>query len=89
MGYKQTDPHRFGKGSYHQIGLVRGQFGNVPMDKSVAFLKDTGFDGWEAASWELELKRCDTDAGADAYAREAFDRAGKNGLGPIPSAHNQ
>ena len=25
MGYKQTAQHRFGKGSYHQIGLVRGQ----------------------------------------------------------------
>ena len=45
MGYKQTDPHRFGKGSYHQIGLVRGQFGNVPMDQWLRFIQDTGFDG--------------------------------------------
>ncbi len=29
MGHKQTAEHRFGKGSFHQIGLVRGQFGNV------------------------------------------------------------
>ena len=33
MAFKQTDKHRFGKGSYHQIGLVRGQFGNVPFVK--------------------------------------------------------
>src|SRR5262249_810960 len=33
MGYKQTSPHRFGRGSYHQIGLVRGQFGNVPINQ--------------------------------------------------------
>jgi sugar phosphate isomerase/epimerase len=80
MGFKQTETHRYGKGSYHQIGLVRGQFGNVPMDKWVAFLKDTGFDGWEEASWELDLARCDTEAGAEAYARERVDLAKKHGL---------
>ncbi len=57
MGYKQTPTHRFGKGSYHQIGLVRGQFGNVPMDQWLKFVQDTGFDGWEEASWELDLDR--------------------------------
>ncbi len=30
MGHHQTATHRSGKHSYHQIGLVRGQFGNVP-----------------------------------------------------------
>ena len=39
MGFKQTASHRFGKGSYHQIGLVRGQFGNVPMDKWLDFIR--------------------------------------------------
>ena len=29
MGWQQTKKHRNGKGSYHQIGLVRGQFGDV------------------------------------------------------------
>jgi sugar phosphate isomerase/epimerase len=80
MGYHQTPTHRFGKASYHQIGLVRGQFGNVPMEKWLAFLKDTGFDGWEEASWELDLGRCDTDAGAEAYARERVALAQKHGL---------
>jgi sugar phosphate isomerase/epimerase len=80
MGYHQTPTHRFGKGSYHQIGLVRGQFGNVPMDKWVPFIKEAGFDGWEEASWELDLNRCDTDAGAEAYARERVQLAQKNGL---------
>ena len=32
MGYHQTASHKNGKGSFHQIGLVRGQFGNVPFD---------------------------------------------------------
>src|SRR5207244_11951340 len=58
MGFKQTDTHRYGKGSYHQIGLVRGQFGNIDMNKWVKFVADTGFDGWEEASWELDLDKC-------------------------------
>jgi len=80
MGFKQTDPHRFGKGSYHQIGLVRGQFGNVPMDQWIKFVQEAGFDGWEEASWELELDKCATDAGAEAYAKERIDLAKKHGL---------
>ncbi|HEV3258526.1 MAG TPA: TIM barrel protein [Gemmataceae bacterium] len=80
MGYKQTETHRFGKGSYHQIGLVRGQFGNVAMDKWVQFVKEAGFDGWEEASWELDLNRCGSDKDAEAYARERVDMARKNGL---------
>jgi sugar phosphate isomerase/epimerase len=80
MGFKQTASHRFGKGSYHQIGLVRGQFGNVPMDKWVSFIKDTGFDGWEEASWELDLRQCDSDSGAEAYAKERVALAQRHGL---------
>ena len=80
MGHKQTAQHRYGKSSYHQIGLVRGQFGNVPMDKWVQFLQDCGFDGWEEASWELDLGRCANDQGAEAYARERVDLAKKHGL---------
>jgi sugar phosphate isomerase/epimerase len=80
MGHKQTAEHRMGKSSFHQVGLVRGQFGNVPMDQWVKFLKDVGFDGWEEASWELDLGRCSTDAGAEAYARERVDLARKHGL---------
>ena len=86
MGFAQTvdaqgNPvHKNGKGSYHQIGLVRGQFGNVPEAKWIKFIADTGFDGWEEASWELDLRRCDTDAGAAAYAKERVDLAKKHGL---------
>ena len=75
MGFKQTSKHRFGKGSYHQIGLVRGQFGNVPEDEWIKFIAESGFDGWEEASWELDLRRCDTDEGAAAFA-QATRRAG-------------
>jgi sugar phosphate isomerase/epimerase len=80
VGYKQTSKHRFGKTSYHQIGLVRGQFGNVPMDQWLKFLQETGFDGWEAASWELDLHRCASDSGAEAYAKERVELARKHGL---------
>jgi sugar phosphate isomerase/epimerase len=80
MGFKQTSEHRYGKGSFHQIGLVRGQFGNVPMDQWVKFVQDSGFDGWEEASWELKLNRCGDDAGAAAYAKERVDLARKHGL---------
>ena len=80
MGFKQTEKHRFGKGSYHQIGLVRGQFGNVDMNNWVKFVADAGFDGWEEASWELDLSNCDNDAGAEAYAKERHALAQKHGL---------
>jgi sugar phosphate isomerase/epimerase len=80
MGFKQTATHRFGKGSFHQIGLVRGQFGNVPFDRWVGFIQEAGFDGWEEASWELDLNRCATDAGAEAFARERVELAKKHGL---------
>ena len=80
MGYKQTPTHRFGKHSYHQIGLVRGQFGNVPMETWVKFIQDAGFDGWEEASWELDLTRCGSDRDAEAYAKERVDLAKRHGL---------
>lgn len=80
MGFKQTPSHKFGKGSYHQIGLVRGQFGNIDMEKWLQFIKDAGFDGWEEASWELDLKRCATDEGAEAYAKERVALAKKYNL---------
>jgi sugar phosphate isomerase/epimerase len=80
MGHKQTAQHRFGKASYHQIGLVRGQFGNVDMNGWIKFLQDSGFDGWEEASWELDLRKCDTDAGAEAYAKERYNLAKNHGL---------
>ena len=64
MGFQQTPTHKNGKGSFHQIGLVRGQFGNIPEAQWIKFIADSGFDGWEEASWELDLRQCDTDAGA-------------------------
>ncbi|WP_439622114.1 sugar phosphate isomerase/epimerase family protein [Gemmata sp.] len=80
MGFKQTAQHKTGKGSYHQIGLVRGQFGGVPEAKWIKFLADSGFDGWEEAAWELDLRRCDTDEGATAYATERVNVAKAHGL---------
>ncbi len=80
MGFKQTAEHRGGKGSYHQIGLVRGQFGAIPEDEWLKFVADTGFDGWEEASWELDLAKCKDDAGAEAYAKTRLDKAKKHAL---------
>ena len=80
MGHHQTSDHRPGKHSHHQIGLVRGQFGNVPEDAWLDWIAQTGFDGWEEATWELDLKRCGDDAGAKAYALERVKKGQKRGL---------
>jgi sugar phosphate isomerase/epimerase len=80
MGFHQTSSHRPGKGSHHQIGLVRGQFGDVPEESWLDFLASSGFDGWEEASWELDLAQCDTDAGAQAYAQTRVAKAKSRGL---------
>jgi len=80
MGFHQTPTHKNGKGSYHQIGLVRGQFGGVPEAQWIKFIAEAGFDGWEEATWELDLRRCDTDAGAADFAKERVALAKANGL---------
>ncbi|MBX9792156.1 MAG: sugar phosphate isomerase/epimerase [Pirellulales bacterium] len=80
MGHHQTVQHRPGRHSYHQIGLVRGQFGNVPEDQWLDFIQKAGFDGWEEATWELDLGRCATNDGAKQYAAERVDKAKKRGL---------
>jgi len=40
----------------NEIGLVRGQFGGVPEEKWIKFIAEAGFDGWEEAAWELDLR---------------------------------
>ena len=80
MGFKQTDAHKNGKGSYHQIGLVRGQFGNIPHASWIKFIAEAGFDGYEAASWELDLRAADTDEGAAVLAGKMSDEAKGHGL---------
>ena len=80
MGFKQTATHKNGKGSFHQIGLVRGQFGNVPHAEWIKFIQNAGFDGYEVASWELNLRKADTDAGAASFAKELVDEAKAHAL---------
>jgi sugar phosphate isomerase/epimerase len=80
LGHHQTKSHRAGKHSYHQIGLVRGQFGNMPEDPWLDWIAQTGFDGWEEASWELDLSKCGDDQGAAAYAKERVAKAKSRGL---------
>ncbi len=36
--------------SHHLIGLVRGQFGDVPEAEWLDFITAAGFGGWEEAS---------------------------------------
>ena len=92
MGFKQTDAHKNGKGSFHQIGLVRGQFGNIPHAQWIKFIADAGFDGYEAASWELDLRQADSDEGAKSMATSMVNEAKAHGLeiftvaGPTSSA---
>jgi sugar phosphate isomerase/epimerase len=78
--FQQTTEHRSGKNSYHQIGVCRGQFGDIPEAEWLDFIGKIGFDGWEEASWELDLARCGTDDGAQAYAAERIAEAQKRGL---------
>ena len=80
MGFHQTPTHKNGRGSFRQVGLVRGQFGNIPEAPWLKFIADAGFDGWEEASWELDLRKCDTDTGAAAYAAERLALAEPHGL---------
>lgn len=80
MGHHQTKEHRRGRHSYHQIGLVRGQFGSVPEDKWLDWIAGVGFDGWEEATWELDLSRCGDDAGAKKYAEERVAKARSRNL---------
>ncbi len=91
MGHQQTTTHRRGKHSFHQIGLVRGQFGNVPEEGWLDWIAKTGFDGWEEASWELPTSiRLSDDAGAKAYAEERVAKARSRGLEILSiSAHLQ
>ena len=80
MGHHQTKEHRRGKHSHHQIGLVRGQYGNIPEDQWLPWIAKVGFDGWEEASWELDLARCGDDEGARRYAEERVAKARQHGL---------
>lgn len=80
MGFSQTAEHRRGKHSYHQVGLVRGQFGAVAEDEWLDFIAETGYDGWEEAAWELNLDACGDDAGAAAYAKERVQKAKSRGM---------
>ena len=54
MGYKQTAVHRPGRSSYHQVGLVRGQFGDVDYDEWIDFIDSNNF--FNDISNEKELK---------------------------------
>ncbi len=66
--------------SHHLIGLVRGQFGDIPEAEWLDFIAAAGFDGWEEASWELDLSACDAPAAAEACAADRLAVARGRGL---------
>ncbi|MFN5755952.1 MAG: hypothetical protein ACK48M_04040, partial [Planctomycetia bacterium] len=66
--------------SPHLIGLVRGQFGDIPETEWLDFIASAGFDGWEEAAWELDLAECDTAAGVKAAAADRVALARDRGL---------
>ena len=80
MGYQQTSTHRPGRDSYHQIGLVRGQFGDVPHQAWLSFLSESRFDGYEECSWLLDLDRCADDEGARGFAEDWLVKVRASGL---------
>ncbi len=76
--------------SHHLIGLVRGQFGDMPEAEWLDFIVGAGFDGWEEASWELDLSACDTPAGSEACAADRLSLARGRGLAILSvAAHLQ
>jgi sugar phosphate isomerase/epimerase len=80
-GFSQTEKHQVGDNGYYQVGLVRGQFGAMPKADWLDGIDSIGFDGYEEASWELDLARCATDDGAAEYAKELIDQAHAGGRG--------
>ena len=73
MGFKQTATHRFGKASYHQIGLVRGQFGNVQEVREV-------FVDCDADTTLLKVHQVGGAACHEGYASCFFRKVEPDGL---------
>ena len=80
MGHRQTAQHRKGRDSYHQVGLVRGQFGDIEHGDWIKFLNKAGFDGYEECSWLCELDRCDSYERAGEYATELLKKVRRGDL---------
>lgn len=66
--------------SFHPIGLVRGQFGDVPLDSWLEYLVTTGFDGYEEGSWLIDLASCGNEDKAKLVTREWLDKVHGAGL---------
>lgn len=66
--------------SFHPIGLVRGQFGDVPLERWLAFLKESGFDGYEEGSWLIDLASCVNEDKAKLVTYELLDKVHHSGL---------
>jgi len=75
-GFKQTEKHKPGNLGHFPAGLVRGQFGAIPIADWLKEIAAIGYDGYEEASWELDLRCCDNDEGAEEFARELIEQAG-------------
>lgn len=94
VAFRQTREHVRGKYSYHQIACFTGQpissfDGNL--EALLRFMGETAkLDAVELASWQLGLRRADTDEGAKAYAAELIALCKKYGLDIVSlAAHLQ
>lgn len=104
-GFKQTEEHRAGRHSHHQVGVFSGQpigdftypegdprnaDGLTPLERFMAFLAQSDVDAIEISSWNLDLRRAYTNEEAVYYARELHAMASRHNL-EIPSlaAHLQ
>lgn len=92
-GFKQTKKHRRGKKSHHQIGFFTGQpiadftykegdkrndDGLTPMERLLKHMSSSGhFDVVELSTWDLDLRRADTEESAKAYAQELLEMVTK------------
>ena len=75
--FRQTPEHVPGKYSFHQVAGFTGQpigcFGGQ-LEPLLKFMADEAkLDGVELSTWDLDLRRADTDEGARAYAKGLVD----------------
>lgn len=82
MGHRQTPTHRSGKNSQHQIGLVYGQFADdMKRERWLAFLEESGFDGYEEAAWTLGLDGPMENSAIEQLAADLYAPAKQRNLG--------
>lgn len=90
MPFRQTSSHVRGKHSYHQVGAFTGQLMGPFKGDLKALLRFMGeelnLDSVEPSTWDLDLRRADTDEGARDYAKELVETCSGFGLAIVSLA---